>query len=177
MQEFNELVYWPQKENPPLQFREIRTVGWGPFKRTSRMLDNNQQNEMLHFRLPNFVDGISELNATVRAKVSAQFKFKRTGIQARYVDVTKEFYKNLKIIDEMNGLFESKVSLAYENNQNNNPYDDMYWRIDRVYLIPGWTYSPNKQLLLPLGYYENWTDSGYELDEEGGQKILTLWGI
>ncbi|EPJ47497.1 MAG: hypothetical protein OFPII_12440 [Osedax symbiont Rs1] len=176
MQEFNELVYWPQKEKPPADIRAIRTTGWGPFKRTTRMLDTDSNTEIIRFRLPNFVDGFSELDATVMAKFTVRFK-QSFASEIEFVDVTQQFFKELKIVDEANGLFESKITLEFDNNSNDTPWDDMYWKIDCIYLKPAWTYSPNSQLTLPIGYYENWTDSGYEFAEEGGQKILTLWGI
>ena len=176
MQEFNELIYWPQKEEPPAQIRGTRTVGLWPFNRETRMLDTNSNTEVIRFRLPNFVDGVSEFDVTIIAQVSAQFKANNR-YQYDHKDVTQEFYQNLKVLDEQNGILESQITLNNINNQNNSRLDDMYWKIDRIYCKPGWTYRPNSQLILPVGYYKNWTDSGYEFEEEGGQKILTLWGI
>ncbi len=176
MQEFNELIYWPQKEKLPTQIRATRTVGIWPFNRETRMLDTSSNSEVIRFRLPNFVDGLSEFDVRIIAQVSAQFKTNNR-YQYDHKDVTKEFYQNLKVLDEQDGILESKITLNYINNQNKSRLDDIYWKIDRIYCKPGWTYRPNSQLTLPVGYYENWTDSGYEFDEEGGQKILTLWGI
>ncbi len=139
------------------------------------MLDTDSNTEVIHFRLPNFVDGLSEFDVKIIAQVSVQFKIHNRH-QYDHIDVTQEFYQNLKIVDEFNGVLESKITLSYINNQNQSPIDDIFWKIDRIYCKPGWIYKPNSQLILPVGYYENWADSGYEFEEEGRQKILSLWG-
>jgi len=80
MQEFHELVYWPLRETAP-EIKGFREIGF--FGATTTRTDSPSKGATIRFRLPNFVDGVSELNGKVYAQVFVESKFQRSGVTAR----------------------------------------------------------------------------------------------
>lgn len=174
MQEFYELVYWPQ-ELSMSRLRGLRETGFWPFS-TSKLTKTGVKGAEARFRLPNFVDGISEFDGRVIAYIQLEGVSRRLDPRSRmqFIDVTDQFKRNLSIEDAEEGILRSRVQITAPQNANDSIIDDVYWNIERLYMATGWSYVVNNDIALPTNYHDYWIEDGWEIEEIGGQKILPL---
>lgn len=175
MQEYYELIYWPQKAPPPEQITGTREVGIWPFNRTTTLTDTNRKITTIRFRLPGFIDGLSNLDIK---KVTAWVEYE--GVHRRYknryypLDVTNVFFHNLRVINAETGLLESIIDYSPSYNNDQKTLNDLYWDIKAVFFSTGWSFAPTSNIKVPI-YYDDylWSD-GWEVEGEGGQKVLRI---
>lgn len=174
MQEYYELIYWPQREAPPPEIRGVREVGIWPFNRTTTLTESDRKVIGVRFRLPSFVDGVSTLDARVFALI--EFEGKTQGFTERFrvIEVTSQFHQNLRVYNENAGLLESSFEVAMPNNTDSNILNNLYWDVRKVAFGQGWKYEPNTKIEVPI-YYDDymWSD-GWEVEGIGGKKSIRI---
>ncbi|PXF63830.1 toxin VasX [Kangiella spongicola] len=179
MQEYYELIYWPQREAPPPEIRGVREVGLWPFNRTTTLTESDRKRVGVRFRLPGFVDGVSTLDARVYALIEYEGKTQRYANRFRVEEVTSQFRQNLRVYNESAGLLESFFEISESNNTDKDILNNLYWDVSKVAFgkkenEEGWTYSPNTQITIPI-YYDDylWSD-GWEVESIGGKKSIRI---
>lgn len=179
MQEYYELIYWPQREAPPPEIRGVREVGIWPFKGTTTLTESGRKRVGVRFRLPGFVDGVSTLDTRVYALIEYEGKTQRYANRFRVEEVTSQFRQNLRVYNENAGLLESFFEISESNNTDKDILNNLYWDVRKVAFgkkanEEGWTYSPNTQITVPI-YYDDylWSD-GWEVESIGGKKSIRI---
>ena len=124
--------------------------------------------------MPNFVDGLSELDGRVLALVEMRGVYRVAANPLQEVDVTDQFMANLRVHNAAEGILESSFRIDMHYNTNRPILDDRYWDVRRIYLATDWSWSPRPGMELPMQYHDYWIDDGWEVDEVGGQKVLFL---
>ena len=176
IQEFHELIYWPQVEVAP-SLEATRTTGIWPFTSETTRTQAPRKSHSVRFRLPNFVDGISELDAKVYTSVSIERQRRsqnESPFSFKYIDVTEQFTQNLKIVNGKEGILESSIIIDAPMNQDQMLDNNIYWDITRLYLTTGWQWSVHEGIQLPMHYHDYWIADGWEVDKVGGKQVLKL---
>ena len=183
LQEFHEFVYWPQQ----IHFDELkgtREIGIWPFNRYTTRTAASSGFAQARFRLPNFIDGISELDARVYVEIHQElspssrkvFWATNNRFMYRHIDITNEFKENLKIIrdDILESTF--RIPVYFTENEDQYEYNNIYWDVTRIYFGSGWRYSPKERIELPIQYNDYWIEEGWEIDKIGSEKELVIYG-
>ncbi|MCK0122445.1 hypothetical protein MWU61_17955 [Loktanella sp. F6476L] len=171
MQEFHEMVYWPQDTRDPAEVRGIRTVGWGPFARNTYLMKHRQWTDQFRFRLPNFIDGLSEFDSRFFVIVNAP----NAVIPLSEREITDQVRASLRLVNAAEGIFEASYTIHMRNNTDTNVMNDIEWQVLGAYMVKGWKYGPKPDIQLPMNYNDHWFSGAWD-DETtiGGQKAIRV---
>ncbi len=178
LQEFHEMVYWPQDVPDPADNRLTERIGL-IFKSDTHMAEHKNITLDIRFRLPNFIDGMSEFDARVWILYNMRASYQTPG---RYrgglgqMEVTNMFARNLRVHDAAQGILKSTIQINELRNADSNRLNNVKWDILKVGFARGWSYTPTTNISLPRQYDDHFFSGSWDdNDSIGGQDIIRIW--
>ncbi|MBL3553935.1 toxin VasX [Rhodovulum sulfidophilum] len=173
LQEFHQIVYWPRNARDPAALSALRDNGVGFFRRTTTHTESSKKYNSVSFRLPNYIDGLSQFDGKIFAYV--QLKQKHGGdITFQQIDVTDQFKASMELTasDVVTGGFTINAAQNIDDNLLNN----VYWDVIQVKIVEGWSYEPTADIAIPMNYSDFIFKEGYSEDELGGKNSIEILG-
>ena len=175
MQEFHEMVYWPQDTRDPAEIRAVRQTGMWFWAGTTQVMEHEQWSDQFNFRLPNFIDGLSEFDSRFFIQWQGRRMSSRSGLGLHLYEITDQVRDSLTLVNASQGILQGSYRVDMNANSNQNAFDDVEWMVLGVYMVRGWRYAPKPDIQLPMQYNEHWFSGAWDADATiGGQQAIRV---